>query len=100
MDKEYIAKLPKGQTVYTILRHVSKSGMTRVIELVIPYDCGKTEYRRRILALRPSGFDYKYDTKRMGYKVRGCGMDMGFNLVYELGAWATGDGYYFKQEWL
>lgn len=97
-----------GDTVYTILDHVSASGMSRHIRVVIPMVGGPsvesippggklTDYVRRdgitvdfrhpnyavgkVLGLRHA--------KRNGREqdalvVGGCGMDMGFHVVYEL----------------
>lgn len=178
--------LKPGDTVHCILRHVSSSGMFRVIDLVIPYTrvdeyadpalevkswhCGKTEayattgpkgFVRGILsghggraagescaitypdgetvkypieqvklyrkvkrpALRSIGYlaakamGDRHDSDRSGIAASGCGMDMGFNLVYNLGAtlWPKGTpkphgkrngepdrsgGYALKHSWL
>lgn len=72
-----------GDTVYTILRHVSSSGMTRHISVIVIGDDKK-----------PMMLDYLI-TKVLGYKrvpmnkgegviVGGAGMDMGYHLVYNL----------------
>lgn len=72
-----------GDTVYCILRHVSKSGMSRVIDLIV-FDKESGEFYRigynAALALGRG-----YDEKHEGVKVNGAGMDMGFHLVYTLG---------------
>ena len=81
--------LKPGQTVYTTLRHVSKSGMSRNISLVIV----KGGELRDITFLAAVAMN---DTLASGnynaIKVGGCGMDMGFSLVYNLGAtlWPKG----------
>ncbi len=68
-----------GDTLYTVLAHVSSSGMMREIK-VYAIDNGEpvglTSYAARIL-------DYKLG-KRDGLRVGGCGMDMGFHVVYAL----------------
>lgn len=81
-----------GDTVYTILRHRSSSGMSRVIDLkVVRVKEGKPEiynigyYAAKVLGL-------KWDEERGGVKVSGCGMDMGFHLVYGLGSVLWGHG--------
>ena len=81
--------LKPGDTVYTILRHVSRSGMSRVIDLVIMSD-GKP--------LSISGWaahvtDNRLDRDRRGLKTSGAGMDMGFALVYELSYTLFKDGF-------
>ena len=71
--------LPPGSTVYTILRNVSRSGMSRTIEPVIIRDnepCG-IPYFEEITG-------YKMDPNRDGFKIGGAGMDMGFAMVYRL----------------
>ena len=77
-----------GDTVYTILRHVSRSGMSRVIGVTIMHD-GEP---RDITAPTAKALGLSVDRDCWGVKVSGCGMDMGFHLVYELGArlWFAG----------
>ena len=71
------AILKPGDTVACILRHCSRSGMRRHISLV-------TESMQDItfLAAQAMGESRADDG---GIKVDGCGMDMGFSLVYNLG---------------
>lgn len=70
-----------GDTVYTIIKHVSASGMYRVIDLYLIKDNNP---------FRISGYAAKllegYDRKHEGCRAGGCGMDMGFHLVYNLGS--------------
>jgi hypothetical protein len=66
-----------GDTVNTVLRHVSRSGMSRSIS-VLDKDNSDISY----LVARALG--NTVDQKNGGVKVGGCGMDMGFHLVYEL----------------
>jgi len=108
--------LKPGDTVYTILRHVSASGMSRTIDLVIIRN--NEPLNLTYGAARATG--HTLDTKHDGIKIGGCGMDMGFALVYELsdvlfpngfdvtGIGRNGDtsghdndgGYALKQRWL
>jgi hypothetical protein len=67
-----------GDTVFTVLRHVSKSGMTRDIDLYVIKD-GEPMWLSA-LAAKVLGMSRKGDAIRIG----GCGMDMGFRLVYNL----------------
>lgn len=82
-QSEAIASLRKllkaGSTVYTVLRHVSTSGMTRHIDLYTI----KNNQPQRISwsAAKAMGYTLKDD----GIVTQGCGMDMGFHLVYNLG---------------
>jgi hypothetical protein len=87
---ELRAALPPGSTVSTIVRHVTSSGMSRSISPVICSD-GRP-WDLTYLAVRAgagSGFDQRNGGVRMG----GCGMDMGFALVYELARKMYPDGF-------
>jgi len=75
------AILKPGDKVYTILRHVSSSGMMRSISLVVVKDNIPDTIDH--LAVRVLGLTR--DKNDEGIRVGGCGMDMGFHLVYELG---------------
>lgn len=68
---------PVGSTVPTILRHVSKSGMSRAISVIGPTlgDVSHLVARAGVA---------KLDRAHGGLKMGGCGMDMGFALVYSL----------------
>lgn len=83
---EAIARLQEilkpGDTVYTILRHVSRSGMSRSISLVKMGENGPHTLDSYVCR---AGLG-TYDRNNSGVKVGGCGMDMGFHLVYNL-AW-------------
>jgi len=96
--RDTLAYLKPGDTIYTILRHVSRSGMSRSIGLV--------SFRDRKFPMHPNWaaaclLGWSVDRNgRDGVRVDGCGMDMGFHLVYELSGALFGDGYALKQEWL
>ena len=80
--KQHLRKLLKpGQTVYTILRHRSASGMSRRISLVIPTKDGIQSLDYWVAQAQGESTDQKNG----GLKVSGSGMDMGFHLVYNLG---------------
>jgi len=74
-----------GAVAQTILRHTSRSGMMRSISIVL------------------NGVDYSFivaralieriDQTHGGIKVAGCGMDMGFHLVYSLASALYPDGF-------
>lgn len=68
-----------GTTVYTVLRHVSRSGMLRHISLLF-VESGKIVDISWYVAL---ALEYKL-ARDGGLKVGGCGMDMGFHLVNSL----------------
>ena len=78
---KHLRKLLKpGTTVYSVLRHVSASGMTRRIDFY-------TVVKGDIVCL--SGWiadatGYRRSKNHDGLVVQGCGMDMGFAVVYDL----------------
>lgn len=111
-SRAYLLKMLKpGATVLTVLRNVSRSGMSRRIDLYTVHK-GEVTYLSHAAAVvmgapRPTD----------GIKVGDCGMDRGFHLVYNLGyaLWPNGTpkphgkrngepdsdgGYALKQSWL
>ena len=96
-----------GDKVYTVLRHVARSGMSRIIACYIVRDgemCWVTS-----LVSRALGYGKLRNTGRTGegIYVGGGGMDMGFHLVHSLSyaLWGYGPdvpnaGYQLKHEWL
>ena len=72
--------LPKGSTVYTVLRHVSRSGMQRAISPVLCQDGSVHDISYLVAPAIGERFDRKHD----GIIMHGAGMDMGFALVYAL----------------
>lgn len=91
---EAIATLRKfgvkpGATIYTIVKHCSRSGMQRSIACYVvtrnkQYD--KTKYEPTdISGLVARAIGARRDDKNGGVKQGGCGMDMGFHVVYCLG---------------
>jgi hypothetical protein len=88
--------LKPGDTVWTVLRHVSRSGMQRTVSLVVIEDDGNGNGPevRDIDGVVARALGLTFDRDRGGVKVGGAGMDMGFHLVYELGRalWPEGFG--------
>lgn len=123
---ELLKILSPGDTVYTILRHVSASGMTRHIDVYTIQDNKPfylTAYVSKACDIRRLG----PGAPRWSLVLGGCGTDMGFEVVYNLGralwpdgaasalhpadrAWTknrngdkgpeTDGGYMLRQEWL
>lgn len=109
--KELRKLVKPGDRIYTVLRHRASSGMFRVIDLVIPVReyrdiyppkanpsyPGESDYsakpKRVFVGIRLRSIGYtaakamgdKWDSDRGGIAAGGCGMDMGFHLVYNLG---------------
>ena len=109
---ELLKLIAPGATIYTQLRHASASGMQRRISLHVVHDGG-------IRCIDTMAADLMGDKihKAGGIVANGCGMDMGFHLVYCLGAslWPEGTpephstrngvadsagGYAISHEWL
>ncbi len=90
--EEALAKLREwikpGDIVHTILRHVSRSGMQREIGIVLLKD--GTDLHPNYLVAKALG---ERIGKRDGVIVGGCGMDMGFHIVYNLGRALWPDGF-------
>jgi hypothetical protein len=72
--------LENNPNVYTILRHVSTSGMKRAIDLIV-IDEGKP---RNISYAASIVMGWRMDGKHGGIVANGCGTDMGFSLVNNL----------------
>lgn len=90
----------RGATVYNVLEHVSQSGMTRHIKsFVFEYD-GTKIHDYFISGWISILLDRKRPANRDGVRVVGCGMDMGFDLVYRLSMELYGDGYALNARWL
>ena len=80
--------LKPGDTVHTILKHTSRSGMMRRIQAVrisngTPHQIGG--YAGVLMGEAIDG--------ELAVKMQGCGMDMGFALVYGLSATLYPDGF-------
>ena len=94
--------LREGATVYTVLRSVSSSGMTRHISLLVA-DGGDIVDITYLAAGVLGESLYERNGSR-SLRVNGCGMDMGFHLVYSLSsvlfAGAERAGYALKQRWI
>jgi hypothetical protein len=96
---------PPGTTVYTVLRHVSASGMMRGIDVYVIVDNEPRWLSRPVSRVLGIPFDEKRECLRVG----GCGMDMGFHVVYELsshlyrapdGGYSHDGAYSLKHRWL
>ena len=72
--------LKPGDEVYTDLKHVSRYGMERAISVKII----RNNQILDISYLTAIATDFKLHNKYEGIKIVGCGMDMGFAIVYDL----------------
>ncbi len=81
-SREFLLGLLKpGDRVYTISRHVSRSGMSRRISTIYIKDNTPLDISYRVARALEEPLQYNQE----GIRVDGCGMDMGFELVYNLG---------------
>lgn len=105
-QKENLRKwFPKGSTIYTILRSVSSSGMSRCISIICinPDEAGTgTRWisHPNYAVSKVLGLSLVTKNGTASVRVNGCGMDMGFHLANSLGYALYGDGYALKHEWL
>jgi hypothetical protein len=94
--------LKEGDKVYTILRSVSSSGMTRNISLVVA--SGSEIIDITYYAAHAMGDKVSESKGHRVIKVNGAGMDMGFHLVYNLSSVLFNGqeraGYVLKQGWI
>lgn len=94
---------PKGSTAYVTLRSVSRSGMSRRISIfetsVRSGDGGI--YNKSYACAEFIGWPHGTRNDHASVRVSGCGMDMGFHLVYTLSSMLyDGDGYAIKHRWI
>ena len=81
-------QIKPGNIIYTDLKHVSRSGMMRHINVFIMRDNEPVNITRFVadaLDIRQTEFG--------PLKVGGCGMDMGFHVVYSLSRTLFPDGF-------
>ncbi len=90
-------QFPRGSTVWTILKHVSASGMMRHVRVIALTEDGPRYWSYHVA--RALG----WPLTRKGedaVKVSGCGMDMGFHLAYTLSQTLYDDGTALNHRWL
>jgi hypothetical protein len=97
--------LQPGSKVYTVVRSVAASGMSRTMSLyvVIEGELVNITYNAAKVLDYPL---VEVNGSRV-MRVGGCGMDMGFHVVYSLSGYLFRDlelegdpGYLLKQEWI
>lgn len=74
-----------GDKIHTTVTQVARSGMQRCIRLFHTYVENGEAHIHEISWLAARAMDYRINQKHGGLIVGGCGMDMGFHLVYSLG---------------
>jgi hypothetical protein len=105
--KELLEILEKADhKVFTSLVSVSQSGMSRKIDVFVSTEAGEIQNINWYIEKLDL---YNRDLKTNALKVSGCGMDMGFSVVYNLstmlyrkedGSYSHDGAYKLKQQWL
>ena len=101
-EKLLTGYIEKGQTIYTILRHTSASGMSRDLSVCVANGDEVTDITYYVA--QAMGDRLTYHAGHRVIRVNGCGMDMGFHLIYSLSSVLFNGqdraGYILKQSWL
>ena len=102
MDKDKVKDIlrdafPEGSTAYTLVTKVAPSGMSRHIMVA---GSRKKGHVQNVSWYISELLDWTYKDNTRSVFVGGCGMDMGFHLVYTLSNILYDDGYAIKQQWL
>ena len=84
--------LEKHEKIYCSVKHVANSGMSRHIAFYVA-DGDKILTITRLIGVI---LDLPYRERTGGLFISGCGMDMGFHIVYNLGLVMFEDGYRFR----
>ncbi len=94
----------KGETLYTTVGHVSRSGMMRTISVFLIRKNSPINITYWSAKILERSMNKNHD----GMNVYGCGMDMGFEVVYTLSyklfkhdkKVKNDAGYVLKQRWM
>jgi len=94
---EYLKRLlQEGDTVYTVLRYISNTGLRRSVSVYVIKEnipIYLDWYVAKVIG-------WKRDEKHDGIIVTGVGTDVGFEIVYNLSYCLFGNGYKLKHKWL
>ena len=89
-----------GTIIYTTIRSLAKSGMSRAIScFIVTTEADGSNYIQCVDYLVGIALGLKRH-KDGGLIVRGCGMDMGYKIVSDLSSVMLSDEYALKQRWL
>ena len=82
-----------GDTVYTALRSVAKSGMSRTLDVYVIVD-GEPRWITGLVGKAIGTPQSRKDWENSnGLRVHGCGMDAGFEVIYNLSYYLYPDGF-------
>lgn len=90
-----LKRMPQGTTIFTVVRHVSSSGMSRVVDAML-IDSGETLPLSR--GLSADGFKFHLHHKYEGFMIDAVGLNMPAMLVREIGLFIHADENYFTQK--
>ena len=85
--KKLVGIVKPGDKLLTVLRNCSRSGMSRSISVIHP------DGANDITFWVSRAIENSIDQKNGGIKISGCGMNMGFEIVYLLGRVLFPDGF-------
>ena len=95
-SKDYLVKnLKAGSTIYTNILNADSRGMSRKMRVYFVDDSGFIENITFDVA-QVLGRPFRDHSMT----VQGCGMNMGFSVVYSLSEVLFDDGYALEQRWL
>lgn len=106
MRQDSIQKLqelfPHGATAYTVVRHVTRGNGSRSISVLAITDPA-TDYRGEARIIDVSHhvarvLGWSLDRDNGGVRVRGCGMDMAFHMVYSMSRIIHADTGYTRRD--
>lgn len=89
------ALLPSDTVIYNVVRHVSKSGMSRRISFFIIEDGCRIRNIDHLLVM--AGFGKRRGNEE-GLYIQGTGMDMAFATVYNISMELFNHGYSLNSE--
>ena len=90
--------VPRGQVVYTVLRKRSTSGVSRTISVVTV----KNGILVDITSLAAEALGYKLQGTSCAtqFKVDGCGLDVGYEVVTRLSSYLYGAPNQLEHRWV
>lgn len=92
---ERLSSLPQGTVIYTVIRHVSRTGTSRVIDPFVITPDGSFYYLR---ALEEDSVNLKRDWNHDGFVIKGAGRDLALGLVKHIGKLVHGREDYFANQ--
>lgn len=101
-DPDYGDPLQPGDTLYTICRSVSRSGMSATYSVYrIAHDRDGKEYMQYLTYRVAKATGHRLQRHPVGgndvIRMDGCGYDRAYQIVYDLSRAVFGDGYALKQ---